>query len=47
MDVEKPGDFAVEIHLYVADPETREIHFTIHGIATTRRGAADKSVEAK
>ena len=33
MDVEEPGDFAVELHLFVEDPSTREITFTIHGTA--------------
>lgn len=33
IEPEEPGDFAVELHLFVADPTTREITFTVHGTA--------------
>jgi hypothetical protein len=33
MEVEEPGDFAVELHLFVEDPSTREIRITVRGTA--------------
>ena len=33
IEPEDPGDFAVEMHVYVADPFTREIDITVRGTA--------------
>ena len=33
MEVEESGDFAVELHLFVEDPTTREIKIAVRGTA--------------